>query len=273
MEINNKDFVQYAKIIQNVKLPYNDQKSKRLHREAISKLKTKLIKNFFKSEANLDLESIEMSTETTWEKAVRLAIFVATNIPHDNQKKGLRRKNAINLWKYSRRIPTGFNCRWHAILLSELLLAIGIKNCFVTCLPEDSNDKDCHVVNLLWLPETESWAMIDSDMTEYIVDENEKPLSLKEMREYINTNREFFVRALPGFEASWIASNEGIEYMKCYWAKNLYWFARHTTYGYNLESTHRIGDSYICLVPQGYHYDNRKFSGIETTNDVAFWDL
>mgnify|MGYP002523988857 CR=1 FL=1 len=33
--------------------------------------------------------------------------------------------------------------------LMELLLSIDIKNRFVTCLPEDEQDQDCHVVNLV----------------------------------------------------------------------------------------------------------------------------
>ncbi len=273
MEINNKNYEQYASVIQNIKTPYNSKQDARLHHEAISIAKTNQIKRFFKKQANLDLDTIEKSNKTTWEKAIELASFVAKNIPHDNQKIGLYRKNAMSLWEYSRKVPTGFNCRWHAILLSELLLAIGIKNCFVTCLPEDKNDNDCHVVNLVWLEETKSWAMIDSDMIEYVVDENERPLSLKEMREFIMDNKEFYVRPLPGFEDAWISSKDGLEFQKCYWAKNLFWFARHTTYGYNLESEFRKDDSYICLVPEGYHYEKSKFIGDEMSNDITFWDL
>lgn len=272
MEINNKTYAQYKAIIQSTSVPYKRKNKLKLNHAFISKKRTIEIKSYFKEHAGLDLEMIQNSEETTWEKTLQLAIFVAKNIPHDNQKKNIKRKNAITLWEYSREVTTGFNCRWHAILLSELLLAVGIKNCFVTCLPEDSNDGDCYVVNLVWLPENSSWAMIDSDMTEYVVDENERPLSLGEMREYIINDRDFFVRVLPGFENSWIASTEGLEYMKCYWAKNLYRFAKHSLYGYGLESSFHISDAYLCLVPNGYHFDRSKFTGIEGTDDIAFWE-
>ena len=115
--------------------------------------------------------------------------------------------------------------------------------------------------------------MIDSDMTEYVTDQNGTPLSLKEMRDYICNQREFVINILPGFEDSWIGSTEGKEYMKCYWTKNLYWFAKHTLCGYNLESKYCFGDLYICLIPLGYHFDKKKFQGFETTNMNAFWDL
>lgn len=32
-----------------------------------------------------------------------------------------------------------------------------------TCLPRDTADTRCHVVNQVWLPELGKWAMIDSD--------------------------------------------------------------------------------------------------------------
>lgn len=269
-EINGHDYKYYSDLIRGSEPSYiNSNKNKRIHRELISKLRSKQIIQFYKSKANLDLEDIKKGQETTWEKAVMLASFVAQNVLHDNQKIDLNKRNAISLWKYSRKVPTGFNCRWHSIMLSELLLAAGIKNCFITCLPMDRNDGDCHVVNSVWLPETKSWAMIDSDMMEYATDKSGKPISLKDMREYISAEREFDLHALPGFENSWAGS----DYMKCYWSKNLYWFARHTTYGFNLESGGIWNDRYICLVPNDYHFDRNKFGGVETNCDTEFWDL
>lgn len=263
---------EYAGFIQDAGASYNDEKYNWIQRESISRLRTKKIRKYFRLHAGLDLDAIEKSPESTWEKALRIAVFAAKNIPHDNQKTGLRKRNAITLWEYSRKTPTGFNCRWHAILLSELLLAAGIRNCFVTCLPKDHRDNDCHVVNLVWLPETGKWAMLDSDMTEYAVDEKGVPLSLMEMREYVRGQREFFIRTLPGFEHAWVGTEDGMAYMKCYWAKNLFWFAKHTTIRYDLESRFCFGDLYICLVPKGYHYDRQKFNGVETSNARAFWN-
>ena len=270
-KINGKTFSQYAELLRSEELSYNGKQKGCARRAAVSGLRTNRIKRYFRTNAGLDLDAMEKSPETAWEKALILAAFVAKNIPHDNQKEPLPRRNAITLWEYSRRVPTGFNCRWHAILLGELLLAVKIKSVFVTCLPNDPNDGDCHVVNQIWLPETGKWAMLDSDMTEYAVDEHGTPLSLREMREYVRTRRDFAIRALPGFEDSWIASEDGMVYMKCYWAKNLFWFARHTAIRYGLEGGFCPGDRYICLVPNGYHYNKQRFGGAETSDADAFW--
>lgn len=121
------------------------------------------------------------------------------------------------LWKYTRSIEPAFNCRLHSILLHELLLSEGIVNRFVTCHPADSEDSDCHVVNLVWLPELQKWAMLDSDMNAWAEDEKGTPLSLAEMRERYIDGREIVYRPL-------LNSDNDFVYYRAYWAKNLYRF-------------------------------------------------
>ena len=89
---------------------------------------------------------------------------MASNIPHDNQEIEPEHRNAIDLWEYTKNVAPAFNCRLHSILTFELMLAAGLEARYVTCLPEDEDDNDCHVVNEVWLPELGKWAMIDSDM-------------------------------------------------------------------------------------------------------------
>ena len=129
------------------------------------------------------LDTLVNPAATTWDNARALAQFVARNIPHANQKVQPETRNAIGLWEYTRTVEPAFNCRLHSILLHELLLSQGIVNRFVTCLPADSLDRDCHVVNLVWLPECEKWAMIDSDMQSYVASPEGEALSLEEMRQ------------------------------------------------------------------------------------------
>ena len=230
------------------------------------------IRAYFKENAGLDLDTLAASEKSTWEKTVELAVFVAKNVPHDNQKEMLKERNAITLWEYSRRVTSGFNCRWHATLLSELLLSIGIKNRFITCQPEDKDDGDCHVVNIVWLPELNKWAMIDSDMVEYVTDDNGTPLSLEEMREEVAADKALNINVLPGFEKSWVAKESGLSYMQAYWAKNLYWFTAHSTYGFDLEGKRTLPDTYTALIPAGYDCSHSYREGYETSNPDAFWD-
>ena len=78
------------------------------------------------------------------------------------------------------------------------MLAAGLDARYVTCLPEDENDNDCHVVNEVWLPELGKWAVIDTDMNHYVTDQNGVQLSLKEIREHLISGEELVLRTVSG---------------------------------------------------------------------------
>ena len=186
------------------------------------------------------------SSASTWDKALTLAKFVASNIPHANQTKYPEKRNAIDLWKYTREVEPAFNCRLHSILLHELMLSEGITNRFVTCLPADTLDSDCHVVNLVWLPEQNKWAMIDSDMQAWISNSEGTPLSLAEMRErYISGSP---MQIHPLFDS--LKEDFNYDYYRSYWAKNLYWFICWEETGYGKEDS--MKGRQITLAPAGF---------------------
>lgn len=213
------------------------------------------------------LDTLVKPAETTWNKAIALARFVAKNIPHANQKISLEKCNAIGLWEYTRTVEPAFNCRLHSILLHELLLAEGIVNRFVTCLPADSLDSDCHVVNQIWLPEIQKWAMLDSDMRAWAEDENGMPLSLAEMRERYINGQEIMYRPL-------LDSEKNFNYYKMYWAKNLYWFMSWEITGYSREENNSAlykHSRIIILVPKSFGGFNLSDNSVLTTDESRFW--
>ena len=205
------------------------------------------------------------SSASTWDKALTLAKFVAKNIPHANQTKYPEKRNAIDLWKYTREVEPAFNCRLHSILLHELMLSEGITNRFVTCLPADTLDSDCHVVNLVWLPEQNKWAMIDSDMQAWISNSEGTPLSLAEMRErYISGSP---MRINPLFDS--IKEDFNYDYYRSYWAKNLYWFICWEETGYGKEDA--MKGRQITLAPAGFTDPDTGPSDVHTTDAERFW--
>lgn len=124
------------------------------------------------------LDTIIKANASTWNNAKALATFVHKNIPHTNQNDiSPNKRNAIDLWKYHKNGNRPLNCLYHAILLHELMLAAGITNRYVNCMPANSTDNDSHVVNNVWLPETGRWAMINSDQGAYICDKNGPPVA------------------------------------------------------------------------------------------------
>ena len=216
------------------------------------------------------LDTLFPENANTWEKAVAIGKFVSSNIPHDNQKKWPEHVNAIGLWEYTKDVAPAFNCRLHSILTFELLLAADIKARYITCMPQDENDSDCHVVNEVWLPELNKWVMIDTDMGGHFVsDMDGMPLSLKEMREHYILGKKMMMH---------YAFNEGsskVDDYYAYMAKNTYWFSCWGTLSYyqedyKMEDINR--DSYVNLIPSGFEPFRVGGGNIVTTNADLFWD-
>lgn len=213
------------------------------------------IRDYFRLDTLLGPEA------TTWENTLAVARFVSSNIPHENQQVYPERRDAVGLWEYTRETEPAFNCRLHAILLHELLLASGITNRFVTCLPADSLDQDCHVVNIVWLPEQRKWAMIDSDMQAWVTDPDGTPLSLRQMRRRTIDGTPMAVHPLLGVDP-------GDDYL-AYWAKNLYWFVCWEQTEYGKENSYD-GRS-IALLPPGFEGFYLDDSSIRTSDEERFW--
>ena len=212
------------------------------------------------------LDTLYAADADTWTKALAIGKFVAANIPHDNQRVYPEHVNAIGLWEYTKDVAPAFNCRLHSILTFELMLAAGLDARFVTCLPEDKEDTDCHVVNEVWLPESGKWAMVDTDEKYYVSDMNGIPLSLREIREHIISGEKMMLH--PSFEKGVTKRNEYYSYM----AKNTYWFScwgELSYYQEDLAHEDVIRDHYINLVPPGFEPFG---SGNLTTTDAdRFW--
>jgi hypothetical protein len=224
------------------------------------------IRDYFK------LDTLYSPDATTWEKAVAISKFVAT-IPHDNPQNHPKDPNAIDLWKYSRDVPTGFNCRMHAILNYELMQAAGLTARYVTCFPQDSTDQDCHVVNEVWLPEQGKWVFLDADMGgHYCTDQNGTPLNLLEMREKYAAREKMVM--YPGFEDGTTKHN----YYYAYMAKNTYWFSCWEKLHFFQEDRSEAKDQdfgssrYVLVVPDGFTpfgYEEREHC--VTTDASRFW--
>ena len=217
-----------------------------------------------------NLDSLYDADANTWAKALAIGQFVASNIPHDNQEIEPEHRNAIDLWEYTKNVAPAFNCRLHSILTFELMLAAGLEARYVTCLPEDEDDNDCHVVNEVWLPEQGKWAMIDSDMGgHYICDVDAVPLSLKEIREHYISGEDMVI-----YDLLKDAPTKA-RFYSAYMAKNTYWFRCPETLSYYQEdcdeNRKREAGRHINLVPAGFESFIEDNDNVSTSNADIFW--
>ena len=226
-------------------------------------LRAKDIRDYFQ------LDKLYDPNADTWTKALAIGKFVAANIPHDNQEIEPEHRNAIDLWEYTKNVAPAFNCRLHGILTFELMLAAGLDVRYVTCMPEDKNDNDCHVVNEVWLPELGKWAMIDTDMDgNYASDLNGTPQSLREIREHYISGEK--MQYHPQFKKASTKVNNHYAYM----AKNTYWFSCWETLSYYQEDGENRGREagrYIHLIPSGFKPFLMGDGDIVTTDADTFW--
>lgn len=206
------------------------------------------------------LDTLIRSDESTYIKAVKIQRFVSDNLPHGNPQGMPEANNAIGLWAFAQQPGVQLNCRQHSMVLRDLLLSVGIKARYVTCLSCNPDDTDCHVVNEFYVPEFEKWVMIDSDMDAIVTDTCGIPLSLAELRTYLAHNEPYLINGKP---------NEG-QYYDAYMAKNCYWFAMHEKSIVDDETQHVEGDRMLVLAPAGF--DQFVYSDpVVTTDSERFW--
>lgn len=241
--------------------PYSkDQRTFNIHAVGNPKRAAEIIDYF-------QLDTLFADIASTWNKALAIAKFVARNVPHANQKQQPERKNAIYLWEYTKTVEPAFNCRLHSIMLFEMLTSVGIEATYITCMPEDRHDSDCHVVNQVWLPEQRKWVMIDSDMGGcYATDSVGNLLSLQEMREHYIQDKSILYH--PQFGEPVGKDFWYYDYM----AKNTYWFSCWETIHFDQEpSEGKDVGRYIHLIPEGYKPFDTNWGDVKTSDDEKFW--
>ena len=214
------------------------------------------------------LDTLYDASASTWDKTLAIAKFVADNIPHGNQTVQPEKRNAIYLWEYTKTVEPAFNCRLHSIMMFELLSSVGLAATFVTCMPQDRYDNDCHVVNQVWLPELGKWAMIDSDSGgNYATDADGNVLSLQEIREHYISGEA--INYHPGFGK---AAGKNSWYY-AYMAKNTYWFSCWENIRYDQEpiSNNDNPGREIFLAPAGFETFNVYDTDLVTSDADKFW--
>ena len=206
-------------------------------------------------------------------KILNLMAWVHNNIRHDGSNAPPCEYTAIDFYHYHKATGKGINCRHLAITLNEFYLAMGFKSRFVTCMPKDPTDPDCHVINTVYSDSLQKWIWVDPTFNAYVQDENGVFLSIADVRSRL-------IAGLPVFlneDANW--NNERKQtaehYLYVYMAKNLYWFDSHAASRFNAESSYSrsgVVDDMITLTPIDHKGSKRVGKYLYNTSDAEwFW--
>ncbi len=202
-------------------------------------------------------------------KIINLLHFVHDNIRHDGGNQAFAELDAIDLYNYYKTTGKGVNCRQLAISLCEMYLSMGIPARYVTCMPADSLDYECHVINTVWSEQLQKWLYIDPTMDAWVTDENGTMLSIAEVRQRLINDQPLVLCET----ANWNHESQQTKeyYLETYMAKNLYYFVCKKLNRFNPESLYRNNDPAddVRLIPVGFVNNNWKCD--TTTDPELFW--
>ena len=202
-------------------------------------------------------------------KIINLLHFAHDNIRHDGGNQAFAELDAIDLYNYYKATGKGVNCRQLAISLCEMYLSMGIPARYVTCMPADSLDYECHVINTVWSEQLQKWLYIDPTMDAWVTDENGTMLSIAEVRERLINDQPLVLCET----ANWNHESQQTKeyYLETYMAKNLYYFVCKKLNRFNPESLYRNNDPAddVRLIPVGFVNNNWKCD--TTTDPEVFW--
>ena len=242
----------YAKDNTEIEFRYQPKESKNLQ----------MVRDYFK------LDSVAGQGDEL-SKIINLLHFAHDNIRHDGSNQAFAELDAIDLYNYYKTTGKGVNCRQLAISLCEMYLSMGIPARYVTCMPADSLDYECHVINTVWSNQLQKWLYIDPTMDAWVTDENGTMLSIAEVRERLINNQPLVLCET----ANWNHESQQTKeyYLETYMAKNLYYFVCKKLNRFNPESLYRNNDPAgdVRLIPVGFVNNNWKCD--TTTDPDVFW--
>lgn len=189
--------------------------------------------NLIKIRTELKLDSIAGSGNEI-SKILNLMHWLHNLIPHDGINGNPEIKNALNMITVCKKEGRGLNCRGLAMVLNECYLSLGINSRYVTCLPKDTTDQDCHVINMVFSNDLNKWIWIDPSFDAYILNEKGELLGIEEVRERLINGKPLILNP----DANWnrqISQTKDI-YLESYMAKNLYKLETPLVSEYNTET-------------------------------------
>lgn len=227
-----------------------------------------------------NLDSIA-GTGSDVSQMLNILTWIHNLIPHDGQNNNPLSMNAIDMIEVCKKEGRGLNCRGLAITLNECYLAMGFKARYVTCLPKDINDKECHVINTVYSNKLGKWIWLDPSFDAYLMNEKGELLGIGEVRERLINGKPLILNPTANWNREYSEYKE--DYLDNYMSKNLYILECPVDSRYNLETKEANKKvSFLSLLPLNYDIQEpdeiveKGSNGMEyiwysTNNPDVFW--
>jgi hypothetical protein len=184
-------------------------------------------------------------------KFKNLLFWVHNAVKHDGNSNNPAKVNGDSLITICKAQNRGVNCRMMATILRDAYQAEGFKARIVTCMPRDTADNDCHVIDVVWSGTQNKWIWMDPTFYAYLRDENGNYLNIEEVRQRLINGSPVVIND----DANW--NNKQKETKEAYFnymSKNLYWLKCSIKSEWDIE-TAKNGKQlidYINLYPGGF---------------------
>lgn len=183
------------------------------------------------------------------ERIINLMRWAHSIVRHDGNSENPYPANALHLIEVCKNENRGVNCRMMATILNEAYLSLGFKSRHVTCMPADTNDNDCHVINMVYSDSLGKWLYMDPTFEAYYMDKDGRLLSVAEVREMMISGDSLILSD----GVNWNGSPKGTYDYNSYMAKNLFHFSCPIKSEFNYESSTENDLFRIFLEPPGYN--------------------
>lgn len=152
--------------------------------------------------------------------------------------------NALELLE---KVSQGYslNCAGYAIVLNEVLIALGFKSKCIWCLPFDfeNTDNECHVINHVYLPREDKYIIVDGAFGCCIKDSQNNFVNVIELRSLLEKEAEIKLLKTTSLYHDSSFTHTYITYLY----KNLFMYSFLTTMNFTFKNGKRI-----YVVPQNY---------------------
>ena len=125
----------------------------------------------------------------------KILSHLTLRIHHDGRVILPKNHDALELIHYAKMKNEKYmrlNCRGLAIVFTELCLAYGFYARSITCVQQEQQFLDCHVMSIVYIDSLNKWILVDPSYNLLIKDINGVPLNIEELREKIIVGEKFF---------------------------------------------------------------------------------
>lgn len=197
----------------------------------------------------------------------RVLRFVNRNTTHDGASARNYSDGAIEMYQQAKADGTGLNCRYMAKLTNQLLLALGYKSRYVTCMPRRYIN-DCHVINAVWVPSVGGWLYADPMYGTFVYDMTGRPLTLPQVRSGLIDGTPMRLDEDATYNGRTVSIEDAADYLNRYMTKNLYYMVVPLDAHYAPEQGH---ETFVALTPTGFDDTRTGSDCVITNDDTYFW--